>query len=244
MVSKGWCAAVYELDHFEIIGRVLASIILGSAIGYEREIKGHHAGLRTHILVCVGSTLFALVQTQATYTTVKMALENPDLLQILNTDLTRMTAQIVSGIGFLGAGTIIVTKKSVTGLTTAASIWAIASLGIAVGMGYYFIAFTGCIIILLVLRLIRKLFRIQDFKKIEVRYFQRKETEKKIKNYFEQNKINVMDLDYSVDSHEEDKNVYLMVYTLSLPDEVTTTTIVENLTDLSTIIGIRTIKDI
>lgn len=234
---------MFELDHFEVIGRLLASILFGSAIGYERETKGHHAGLRTHILVCVGSTLFALIQTQATYTTVKMALENPDLLHILNTDLTRMTAQIVSGIGFLGAGTIIVTKKSVTGLTTAASIWAIASLGIAVGMGYYFIAFTGCIIMLLVLRLIRKLFRVQDFKKIEIRYFKRQETEKKIKDYFDQNKVSIMDLDYSVDSHKEDKNVYLMVYTLSLPDELTTTAIVENLTDVSTIVGIRTIKD-
>jgi putative Mg2+ transporter-C (MgtC) family protein len=234
---------MYHLDSFEIIVRLLASILFGSIIGYEREIKGHDAGLRTHILVCVGATLFSLVQIQATFTTIKLAMENPDMLQVLNTDLTRLPAQIVSGIGFLGAGTIIVTKRSVTGLTTAASIWATASLGIAVGMGYYFIAFSGCLIILLVLMVVRKIFRVQAYKTLEVSYYKRKETKKAIQNYFDEHKIIVVELDYLVDSYKADKAVYLVIYTLSIPEKLSSTKVIEDLTDLDSIIGIRTIKD-
>lgn len=135
---------MFELAYSEIILRLILAVLFGSAIGYEREIKGHDAGLRTHILVCVGACIITLVQLQVTYSTIEMALSEPDLTQVLNTDMTRIPAQIISGIGFLGAGTIIVTKKSVTGLTTAASIWAIAGLGIAVGMGSYFLALIGC----------------------------------------------------------------------------------------------------
>ncbi|MEG0496374.1 MAG: MgtC/SapB family protein [Carnobacterium sp.] len=235
---------MFELDYLEIIGRLIASIFFGAIIGYEREIKGHSAGLRTHILVCVGATLFSLVQLQATYTTIKLALESPDLLQILNTDLTRMTAQIVSGIGFLGAGTIIVTKRSVTGLTTAASIWATASLGIAIGMGFYFIALSGSIMILLVLMLIRKLFRVQNYKTLEVSYYKRRETKKAIQDYFDKHQIIVIDLDFLVDSYEQDNAVYLVVYTLNIPDNLSTKEVVEDLSDINSVIGIRTIKDL
>ncbi|WP_034552473.1 MgtC/SapB family protein [Carnobacterium funditum] len=234
---------MFELDYLEITGRLLAAILFGGVIGYEREIKGHNAGLRTHILVCVGATLFSLVQIQATYTTIKLAMESPNLFQVLNTDITRLPAQIVSGIGFLGAGTIIVTKRSVTGLTTAASIWATASLGIAVGMGYYFIAFSGCLIILLVLMAIRKVFRVQDYKTLEISYYKRKETKKAIQDYFDRQKILVMDMDYLVDSYKEDKAVYLIVYTLSIPDKLGSTRIVGDLSELDSVIGIRTIKD-
>lgn len=235
---------MFDLNYLEIIGRLLVAVLFGGIIGYEREIKGHNAGLRTHILVCVGAALFSLIQIQATYTTVELAIENPDLLQILNTDLTRLPAQIVSGIGFLGAGTIIVTKRSVTGLTTAASIWATASLGIAVGMGYYFIAFSGCIIILLILLAIRKVFRVQDYKTLEVSYYNREETKKTIQNYFDEHSIIVIDLDYLVDSFKEDEAVFLVIYTLSIPDKFSSIRVIEDLSDLSSVIGIRTIKDV
>lgn len=234
---------MFELDYFEITGRMIAAVIFGSIIGYERETRGHNAGLRTHILVAVGSALIALIQTQATYTTIKMALVNPELLQILNTDITRMTAQIVSGIGFLGAGTIIVTKRSVTGLTTAASIWAVAGLGVAVGMGYYFIAVTGCIIILATLRLIKRFFRIEDLKKIEIYYHHREETRKEIKTYFDEKDIQLVDLEYSVDLKEPSSPLYLNLYTISLPEKIDSTTVVEDLSNLDNIIRVHTIKD-
>src|SRR5690606_195680 len=122
---------MYELSNIEILIRIGMAIICGSAIGYEREAKGHNAGLRTHMLVAVGSASIAMVQVEASYDIIRMVIANPDLEGVLTTDLIRLTAQIVSGIGFLGAGTIIVTKRNVSGLTTAASIWAIAGIGIA-----------------------------------------------------------------------------------------------------------------
>ncbi len=104
----------------EMILRLLLSTVLGSLIGLERETHGRPAGLRTHILVCLGSTLFTMVSF---------------IIAGRAYDPGRITAQIVTGIGFLGAGTIIHQGSVVRGLTTAASIWTIAAVGVGVGIG-------------------------------------------------------------------------------------------------------------
>ena len=104
----------------EMVLRLLLSTVLGSLIGLERETHGRPAGLRTHILVCLGSTLFTI----ASYIVAGKVF-----------DPRRITAQIVTGVGFLGAGTIIHQGSVVRGLTTAASIWTIAAIGVAVGIG-------------------------------------------------------------------------------------------------------------
>ena len=234
---------MFELEYSEIFLRLIISVVFGSTIGYEREIKGHDAGLRTHILVCVGACIITLVQLQVTYSTVEMALSESDLSQVLNTDMTRMPAQIISGIGFLGAGTIIVTKKSVTGLTTAASIWTVAGLGIAVGMGSYFLALIGCLIILLVLRVIKKVFRVQSSKRIEIYYTNREETKKFLTRYFANMSINVLGLDYSVDTNNVEKNSYINLYTLSLPDTISISSVVEDLSEFEHIRRIHTLRE-
>ena len=234
---------MFELEYSEIFLRLIMAVVFGSAIGYEREIKGHDAGLRTHILVCVGACIITLVQLQVTYSTVEMALSESDLTQVLNTDMTRMPAQIISGIGFLGAGTIIVTKKSVTGLTTAASIWTVAGLGIAVGMGSYFLALIGCLIILLVLRVIKKVFRVQSSKRIEIYYTNREETKKFLTRYFANMSINVLGLDYSVDTNNVEKNSYINLYTLSLPDTISISSVVEDLSEFEHIRRIHTLRE-
>ena len=105
---------------------LLLAVILSGLIGLERELHGHPAGLRTHILVCVGSTLITLVSVQ-------MALAGN-----VKSDPGRISAQIVSGIGFLGAGAIIRDGASIRGLTTAASIWTTAAIGIALGAGPFY----------------------------------------------------------------------------------------------------------
>ena len=116
----------------EITIRLVLSMIFSGLIGFEREKSNSSAGLRTHILVGMGSTIVALIQIQ----TLAMVSEiNPELK--ISVDAVRLIAQVVSGIGFLGAGTIIVTKRSVMGLTTAASVWGVSSIGLALGMGYY-----------------------------------------------------------------------------------------------------------
>ena len=106
-----------------ILLRLTVAAALGGAIGLERELRERQAGLRTHLVVCVGSALFTLVSAYA-FTSPRV-------------DPTRIAAQIVSGIGFLGAGAIIRQGISVRGLTTAATLWIVAAIGLASGAGYY-----------------------------------------------------------------------------------------------------------
>lgn len=118
-----------------IIIRLSMAVILGGIIGFERGRAGRPAGLRTHILVCLGSTLAIMT--------------NQYVFQEYGTgDPTRIAAQVISGIGFLGAGTIIVTgRHQVKGLTTAAGLWATACMGLAIGIGFYKAAIFACFLI-------------------------------------------------------------------------------------------------
>jgi len=125
----------------ETIGRILLAVFLSGIVGLEREAKGRAAGLRTHILVSVGSTLIMLL---GLYLYLDLG---------GRTDPTRLAAQVVSGIGFLGAGTILQSRDSIRGLTTAASLWASAGIGLAVGAGFYLGAVwtTGVVLATLIL---------------------------------------------------------------------------------------------
>ncbi len=124
-----------------IILRVLLSGIMGALVGLEREIHGCAAGLRTHILVCIGSTLFMA-------TSVYISIGYGHLGGV---DPSRIAAGVVTGIGFLGAGAIIRYGSSIRGLTTAASIWAVAAIGLAIGAGMYAVSAVTTIIIMVVL---------------------------------------------------------------------------------------------
>jgi len=126
----------------DMMVRLLLSVIFGGAIGYVRELKRKAAGLRTHMLVCLGSAIFTLIS-------IYMAEGSA------SADPTRITSSIVTGIGFLGAGAIFQTGGSVRGLTTAASIWVCAAIGIAVGAGYYDIATFSTILALIVIQLLQ-----------------------------------------------------------------------------------------
>jgi putative Mg2+ transporter-C (MgtC) family protein len=106
--------------------RLILAAVLGGIIGLEREIRDKPAGLRTNMLICVGSTLFMGLSTQ--------------VAQLLGGDPTRIAAQIISGIGFLGAGAVLHSHGFVLGLTTAATIWVVAGVGMAVGSGMYWVA--------------------------------------------------------------------------------------------------------
>lgn len=110
-----------------ILGRLFLAVLLGGAIGFERELHGRSAGLRTHILVSLGSALIMLTAEHLFYAYHGMATLDPG----------RFAAQVVSGIGFLGAGTIIQSRASVRGLTTAAGLWAASGIGLAAGSGFY-----------------------------------------------------------------------------------------------------------
>ncbi len=119
--------------------RILVAAALGAAVGAEREIHGHPAGIRTHMLVALGSALFTVLSIHG-FTT--------DGNATGNIDPTRIAAQIVSGIGFLGAGAILKDGVVIRGLTTAASLWATSAVGMAAGAGQYVIGIVGAVIIL------------------------------------------------------------------------------------------------
>lgn len=131
------------VSHAEILLRLLTAAALGSLIGFERERLLWAAGIRTHMLVCVGACLVMLVS----------AFGFAETLSAQHTvlDPSRVAAQVVSGIGFLGAGSILARGEIVKGLTTAASIWTVAAIGLAVGGGLYFAAAASTAVILLIL---------------------------------------------------------------------------------------------
>lgn len=114
------------------VGKLLLSAFLGGILGWERERRGRPAGLRTHILVCVGVTLMMLVSEHIFEKYRAYTVDS-----VIRVDPARIAAQVLTGIGFLGAGTIMKFRTSVRGLTTAASLWVVAGIGLAVGSGYY-----------------------------------------------------------------------------------------------------------
>ena len=131
----------------QIILRLLIAAILGAAVGLERERLEWAAGLRTHALVCVGAALFMIVSAFG----FADALGSSDVVL----DPSRVAAQVVSGIGFIGAGTIILRREIVRGLTTAASVWAIAAIGLAVGGGMYLAAIVATVLALVILAVVK-----------------------------------------------------------------------------------------
>lgn len=132
----------------EKILRIIIALAIGALIGWERERNRRPAGLRTHMLVAVGSTIVIMTGFYCTNIVMETG--------IISSDPTRMAAQVISGIGFLGAGTILREGMTVKGLTTAASLWTVACLGLAVGAGNYFVAVVGAIAIFIVLTMVEK----------------------------------------------------------------------------------------
>ena len=134
-----------ELTYFAVGLRLLSALVMGGILGLERGMKNRPAGLRTYMLVCVGSCLIMMT--------------NQYIFQATGTgDPTRMSAQVISGIGFLGAGTIVVTQHNqIKGLTTAAGLWACAAAGLALGIGFYEAAVAGGAAIFVVLTLLQRM---------------------------------------------------------------------------------------
>ncbi len=132
----------------EFLIRLFISVALGGLIGFEREKKVRPAGLRTNMLVCLGSCLFTLLSVSG-----------------FSVDPGRVAAGIVTGIGFLGAGSIIATGGQITGITTAATLWVVAGIGLAVGIGEYAMAIVSTILVYLILILKKPIKDNPEFKK-------------------------------------------------------------------------------
>lgn len=127
----------------QYILRLLAALVIGAAVGLEREFRGKAAGIRTNMLICIGSCLIMIVSIEVARTAGHAA------------DPARIAAQVVTGVGFLGAGTIIRSRFHISGLTTAATIWVLSALGLAIGAGYILLSIVGAVLITITLTLIR-----------------------------------------------------------------------------------------
>lgn len=157
MFVQSMTGSPWYIAEVDIAARLGLSIILGGLIGFERESSNHAAGFRTNILVCLGACLLMLLSIYGFADFV----DEPNV----RVDPARLAAAVITGIGFLGAGTILFTGKSITGLTTAASLWVVAAIGLAVGAGFYFASALVTIMALLTL---------WGFNKIEKRYMNAK----------------------------------------------------------------------
>lgn len=128
-----------DINFLSVIVRIILAVVCGGLLGIERTRKQQEAGFRTYILVCLGSSIAMLTNEYITLLT-------------NSGDMARIGSQVISGIGFLGAGTIIITSRNkVRGLTTAASLWTCACLGLAIGVGFYTLAILSTIIIVIIL---------------------------------------------------------------------------------------------
>lgn len=204
-----------ELPLYEIILRIVIAIIIGGIIGYERGHQNRPAGFRTHILVCLGATIVSMIQDQLRVNILKYTILYPQVAQVLKTDLGRIGAQVVSGIGFLGAGTIMRDKGIIGGLTTAASIWATGCLGLSIGWGFYYLAIPAGIGIIIVLVTLKKLERYwienKHIMKIDIQYNKEYSySDILIKNYniFKEMNVRVKDVAKSI---EENKISYTLI---------------------------------
>lgn len=205
-----------------IVIRLLLSAVLGGAIGFEREAHNRPAGFRTHILVTIGSTLIMLVSINM----------GP------NADSSRIAAQVVSGIGFLGAGTILRTGNNIEGLTTAASLWVCSAIGLAMGSGFYL---GGIVVTVIVLFFLEKVSTFERFinrenhKTITIRGKTRPGFIGDIGTLFGEHHIVIKNIAIESIEVEEDLNEEVL-FTLKLPTNIDMSTLIQGLYEIE---GIR-----
>lgn len=184
------------------------ALLCGGIIGYEREYKNRPAGLRTHMLVCIGAALVMII-SQFIYEKYTPGTNDP----------ARLGAQVISGIGFLGAGTIIRERFSVKGLTTAATLWVVACIGLAIGSGYYIIAGIATLVIFLSLIIFRKLenfLKIKENKaKLRITVQYSKEIEKTVRNELVGKGYKVKNMKFA---KSRDLSTVMLSYDISSPN--------------------------
>lgn len=227
------------MDFLQIVIRLSLSVLIGGIIGHEREAKSRPAGMRTHILVVLGSTIIAMIQMEAAYWALEIATTTN--VDAIRSDPVRLIAQVVSGIGFLGAGTIIFNKGKLTGLTTAASLWAVAAIGIANGMGFYFIALGGTVVMYITLSYLNSLISVEKEKKVEVRYIHRVETQDFLSTYFNMKNIEILDVDFNVSIRNDQKH-YTTIYTINAPKGLSYAEIIDNISEFKNVLRIRVVS--
>ncbi len=204
---------MYDLGFDLIISlRIFAAILFGFGIGLERELTNKYAGLRTHILVCLGSCVFTVLSIYAFPLAVDSS--NPQAFG----DPARIAAQILTGIGFIGGGTVLRHGSSVYGLTTAATLWVSASIGMACGAGMLDVAFIATVVSILVLVLIRNFERkvlvnsAKNMKRIKLIVSCKEENSQDVHNYIIENFSNMHEISKKhIDSAEKSVKIEAII---------------------------------
>lgn len=233
-VMSGTCMFGRSLHIGMVLLRISAAVFIGAMIGIDREIKNRPAGMRTHVLVCVGAALVALMEQQSAAAVMALGADVP-----INVSIGRITSTVVSGVGFLGAGTIFMSEHKISGLTTAASLWCTACIGLAVGSGFIVMALMAGVIVLVILRMMQKVIHVHTLKRLEVQFVHRQETLAFLSEYFAQEGCGVLDVDFHAETKPEG-NLYTNMYTLTMPNRMSYVDIIETLSEHPNIRRVRT----
>lgn len=232
------------MKEYEIILRLLVAMFVGGFIGYEREYKQRPAGLKTHALVCIGASIISMIQILISKDAINIINSNIGLKEVLKVDLSRLGAQVITGVGFLGAGTVIQEKGSVKGLTTAASIWIVACIGLAIGMGYYFLSIVSTIVVFAVLVILGKIEKKHIDKatkiKIEIKYIDREAAMSSLYGVFKDKNIEVLNMECKY-KEECNKNVECCTYYVLIPPYINTLNLIAELNAFKEFIEIKII---
>lgn len=219
------------MSYGEIIVRLLVSVLIGGLIGYEREYKQRPAGLRTHVLVCVGAAVVSMIQISIGQLVISQVSIDPYLREIFKIDYGRLGAQVITGVGFLGAGTIIHLKGSVKGLTTAATIWSVACIGLAVGLGFYFLSMASALIIFFTLIIFKKLEGKLIYKKksvkLHIEFSNGIVGNKELCKFFEKESIDILDVSMVMEKNEN-KN-FEFEYSINVPAALSNSSLISSL---------------
>lgn len=199
-------------DYMVITLRLLMAAVLSGIIGIERETKKQPAGLRTHLLVGTGACLMMILSVRGFDTYIN---NMPGPIQF---DPSRIPSYVISGIGFLGAGTIIVNRGSVKGLATAASIWVAAGLGLVIGIGMYYVGVLSTLIVLGTLYVLgeveKKYISTHKQKQVIVIAEDRDETFSEISGYFEKHELTIIDFQIEDVKTYSDKQVSRYIFSI------------------------------
>lgn len=223
-----------EITYYEIIIRLVLAVILGGVVGFERESHRRPAGFRTHILVCVGAALAMMVSAYGFSD-----------FQGYMVDPSRIAAQVVTGVGFLGAGTILRHGSTITGLTTAASIWIVSGIGLAIGIGFYLGAVVATLMALISLIMLRSiegpLAKIKRLRRLMIRGVDRPKLVGRIGAVLGDMDVHITHIDLSHAEYEEEfnKEVLSMELLLRIPSGLDTDKLLQKVASLPDVLEVR-----
>ena len=234
------------LDWKDIVVRVIVAVAVGVIIGIERELSYHPAGMKTHVLVCLGAAITSMISAEMSY-----QLLGDELIELgAKVDISRIASGVVSGIGFIGAGAIIKAKDGsvVTGITTAATVWVCGCMGLAIGMGYFRIIIISMIAILfttIMLKIIEnKFIKHRGIRFIEVATDNKAAALPTIEDYFERKQILITFFDCSAESdRSEEENAerkhgnfkYYCRYYLRIPKSIPFNTVMRDIAQMENV---------